>query len=444
MKKLKKLAPLLLAVLYVVTAYYMLSNKADKLEQYNTLVSHARGYAENGVVVDAMDAYKDALAIKPSVELCVEAGEVYIEDEDYYDAKRWYTNQLSSQYPDDARTYEFGIRVYLAQQKYEDVFECYDKFQDKELESEAVDELMADVLYKYDTAGQFDDVTVFSNSTDTAAVEYDGLWGYVDSTGASTIEYQFQTAGAFSDYATVSDEEGQFYYIDTSGNKKITPSQIEEANPEIGEITELKGIESGLLLIKGAKGWYYCAESGLKMQFGPFEDATIIGNGIGAVADKNGKWALISAEGSLVTDYIYDSVVSDEKGIVCRTDAVIVCQDGKYFLVDHTGAQIGDNTYSEAKAYNDGTYAAMKRDGQWYFVDTAGQEQSLGSFEEAESFSNGLAAVCKDGLWGFITDNGTVAIECQFKDAKPFAQSGSAFVKEENRWSLLMLYRYHH
>lgn len=445
MKKIKKMAPLLLVLLYIVTAAYMLNNKIDAIRQYNTLVSQAREYVKNGVIVDAMEAYEQALTLKPSADLCIEAGEVYIDSKDYYSAKRWYLNQLLSQYPSDARTYEYGIRVYMAQQKYEEVFNCYDKYQAKNLNSESVEQIMEDILYQYSIVGQYDDVSVFSNATDTAAVKSGELWGYVDASGNRTINYSYLEADIFSSYAAVLGQDKTPYYIDTSGNKKITVSQIMEANPDLGEVTALNGIESDLILAFGADGWYYCDSSSLQKKFGSFQDATKITNGIGAVSNASGKWALIDAQDNLQTDYLFDSVVSDAKGIVCRTDAIIVCKDGQYILVDHTGTQIGTNSYSEAKAFNDSTYAAMKRDNQWYFVDEKGQELSLGSFDEVESFSNGLAAVKINGLWGYITVDGTSAIDCQFTAAGPFSQSGSAFVQRENEsWGLLLLYRYHH
>jgi len=60
-------------------------------------------------------------------------------------------------------------------------------------------------------------------------------------------------------------------------------------------------------------------------------------------------------------------------------------------------------------------------------------------YEKAKSFSNGLAAVCKDGLWGFIDKEGTIVIACQFLDADYFNEKGGCMVRTSTEaWQLLL------
>ena len=62
-------------------------------------------------------------------------------------------------------------------------------------------------------------------------------------------------------------------------------------------------------------------------------------------------------------------------------------------------------------------------------------------YDDARSYTNGLAAVCINGKWGFVDEKENVVIEPQFTDAKDFNEKGSCFIKTENKWQLLKLYR---
>ena len=54
-------------------------------------------------------------------------------------------------------------------------------------------------------------------------------------------------------------------------------------------------------------------------------------------------------------------------------------------------------------------------------------------YEDAKSFMNGLAAVCKDGLWGFIDFGNNNVIECQYLEAGYFCSSGVCSVKIQQK-----------
>lgn len=443
MSKIKKMMPILLVLIYLLTAFFMVKGRGETAGEYNRLLRDARQFAENGIVSDAIDCYEDALAINPTAEIYLEAGAVYLDNEEYQSAKKWYNNKLLTEYPNDARVYEYGMTLFLRQEQYSDAFDCYETYQNRGLQSEAVEALIDEIYYAYRLSGQYDAVSLFSNTTNTAAVQKNGLWGYISASGDRKISYQYTEAGVFSDTAVVTDTDGETYYIDSDGNRKISMAQIERANPESGAITQLKRVESNLILAGNGSVWSYYDADTLQEQFGDFRDATVITNGVGAVSDASGKWALISSTGELLTEYQFDQVLADQKETVCRNAAIIVQLNGHFVLVDREGNLLSEQQYDEACAFNDATYAAMKRDGKWYFVDDQGTEYSLGEFEEAKSFSAGLAAVRQDGLWGYITMDGTMAIECQFEEAEAFNRSGSAFVKAGgSKWTLLELYRY--
>ena len=59
-------------------------------------------------------------------------------------------------------------------------------------------------------------------------------------------------------------------------------------------------------------------------------------------------------------------------------------------------------------------------------------------------FSEGLAAFCKDGKWGFISTDGSIAIHYQFEDVGDFNTKGCVFTSTNSRWALIKLYKYNH
>ena len=51
-------------------------------------------------------------------------------------------------------------------------------------------------------------------------------------------------------------------------------------------------------------------------------------------------------------------------------------------------------------------------------------------------FKEGLAAVKKDGKWGYINTKGEQIVECKFDDACDFSE-GFAWVKKDGKWGYI-------
>ena len=69
-----------------------------------------------------------------------------------------------------------------------------------------------------------------------------------------------------------------------------------------------------------------------------------------------------------------------------------------------------------------GGLAAVCKDGKWGFLDKNGQEVLPFAWDNARSFSEGVAAVERDGLWGYISLRGEIAVPLQYTGAKPFSR----------------------
>ena len=57
-----------------------------------------------------------------------------------------------------------------------------------------------------------------------------------------------------------------------------------------------------------------------------------------------------------------------------------------------------------------------------------GAEALFYKYEAVQSFSNGVAAVCLDGKWGFIDETGSETISCQYDYVQPFSEELAAFM----------------
>jgi tetratricopeptide (TPR) repeat protein len=437
----QRLIPIVLVFISAISIYYLANNRQITAKEYNVLLGKAREEALNGVVVDASEDYEKLLEMKPSFELALEAGNMYLQNEEYTSAFKWYERKLLTSYSDEPGTYEFGINVSIAAEKYADAFSVYNTYQKRSFTAESVEELMKPIMYKYVVGRGYDDVSVFTDAKGIAAVCQNGYWGYIDMRGGQITRYQYEKAGMMGDYAPVVDTSGKAYYIDTEGNLKLPASYYEASDKAFGKIKEFRPIQSSLVLAGNGKKWnYYSLETREKL-FGGYADATVITDGVGAVSMDGKTWALISSEGETITDYKFEDVLQDNKGIACRSGCLIVKEAGKYYLVDVNGKRLNDSAYDDARAFNDATLAAVDKNGKWIFVDTEGKEYDLGKFKMAQSFSHGLAGVRIGNSWGYIDMQGEVVVECQFADVRPVSTCGVTFVYDKDAWKLLTFYK---
>lgn len=107
-----------------------------------------------------------------------------------------------------------------------------------------------------------------------------------------------------------------------------------------------------------------------------------------------------------------------------------------YAFIDSDGKQVGD-TYTSAGIFSEGL-AAVQKDGKWGYVDHTGAEKIPFLFDKAYPFQEGLAAVVLDGKAGFIQPDGTLSLGFSYQDARsPYG--GRAWVKQDGKWGVLDL-----
>lgn len=431
MKNYKMLVPIALVVLLVLSAFMLFDSRKTAEEQYQTYLAEARAFREKGITVDADANYQSAYEMRPSAELAVEIGDMYRTAGMSREMRKW-GDTLLEEYPKEVGVYELLIRYYYDIGDYSTCYELARQYQGRKLSSEKIDKIIQDMTYTFDISGSFDDVSVFSNGR--AAIFYDGKWGYVTLEGTTAVYRNFQKAGAFSsaDLAPVVDMDGNAYFIDPEGNKK----QIIEG---VKELRELGYISGETFPLYDGKTWAFYNLSGQKL-FGDYDEVSALANGVAAVR-KGSDWSLVDNTGKTISKSVYFSVVMDEKTIACRNDRLFVEDMMGFHMIDSTGKEYGE-VYDAAVLFNDDTLAAVEKNGKWGFVDASGKMVIEPKYDGARSFSNGYAGVKVGDLWGFIDAKDQMVIEPQFYDVKDFSSQGSVFVSTRGYWELLTLYSF--
>lgn len=93
------------------------------------------------------------------------------------------------------------------------------------------------------------------------------------------------------------------------------------------------------------------------------------------------------------------------------------CAEG---FIDKTGKTVV--RFQSARDFSEGL-AAVEKDGKWGFIDPLGQFRVQPTFEAASSFSGGLAAAKSGGLWGYVDRAGRWVISPRFRKVEDFSDN---------------------
>jgi hypothetical protein len=76
--------------------------------------------------------------------------------------------------------------------------------------------------------------------------------------------------------------------------------------------------------------------------------------------------------------------------------------------------------------------AAIKKDGRWGFIDKTGAIVIQPEFDGVKNFSDGMAAIKQKGKWGYINKNGEVTIQPKYYDAYNFRENIARVERYDN------------
>lgn len=117
-------------------------------------------------------------------------------------------------------------------------------------------------------------------------------------------------------------------------------------------------------------------------------------------------------------------------------DTVVVqTASNRNALYDINGTELAPAEYSYISPASDGM-AAMKKDGKYGFLSVSGNT-ILPQYEEVQSFADGLAPVKEHGKWGVIDKAGRTVVPSIYQETGPAYAEGRLAVKKDNRWGFI-------
>jgi len=259
---------------------------------------------------------------------------------------------------------------------------------------------------------------VFGFNEGMATVENNGKFGIIDRTGRVIVPIENDWVSGFGQNgiaAIIGDVsvDGSSFFVDRSGAKIITDARFAH---------NVLGVDTSRVTL---------ATWGVLDHF--IEDfAPVIAwlgepsREVSPRSELPARIAFMNRSGEIVyvTDIEYNSSIG-ATGFVCEILYIEIGHEIAAFNM-----QDGNVVYLgrfEGVMYFSEDLAAVRRDGKWGFVDKNGDIVIPITFQHALGFSEGLAAVSIDDMWGFIDRSGNVVVPLEFNFVSSFSE-GLAFV----------------
>ena len=195
-----------------------------------------------------------------------------------------------------------------------------------------------------------------------------GLWGFIDKSGKTVIDFKYNVAVSFSEgLAAVQNINDKWGFIDKDGNEVI---------PFI----------------------YY--------------DVRSFSEGLAAVKDINDKWGFIDKSGNAIIPFEYDYAGSFAEGLAAVRNA-----SGNCGYINNSGKVVIDFKYDGALAFSEGLASVRNYDGKYGFIDKTGKEVILFKYDRADPFRGGLSKVYDNNsvLCGFIDKSGKLVVPFKYR-----------------------------
>jgi hypothetical protein len=328
--------------------------------------------------------------------------------------------------------------------------------------------------------------------------------GYINTQGEFVIQPQFNTAWPFeNDKAVVETNEGLFYidktgkkvgkvpddkspyndgtqslYVsndgakfgfDRSGGEEVVPARYDFATDFEGPVARVNigaNFRDEEYVYAGGK-WGLINRQGNAITppgcelIMPFHNGTAMFNNGGQATYSlcegecdeyvyysctGGKWGLLNEKGTVVLEAKYDRIIP-------FGDNFLAGQEGKYTLLDATGAKVYDGLvminldeieagfipmWYDLKfttAWQDGLAGILNNTGKW-LVKPAYASIVYKDLNASTPFTEGLVAVQSEEKWGAVDEAGTLVIPAEHDALRNFS-SGMAAVMDKGKWGFI-------
>jgi hypothetical protein len=286
---------------------------------------------------------------------------------------------------------------------------------------------------------QYEAVGSFSEGL--AAVQLQGLWGFVNVAGKLVVPARFTAAGAFHQGRAQVLLSGHWGYVN-AGGKIAIQYRFDAALP----------FSEGLAAVRENGKWGYVDTMGQFVIKPQYEDARPFREGLAAAAQES-RWGLIGPDGQWRLAAKYDAVQStnapapavgmtpgaaeaERLAAQFYEGRLTVSDDYHNAFLDPQGKLIKPATPADdILGYSEGL-AAFQATYRWGFLALDGKVAIAPTWDQAQPFAQGLAAVERQGIWGYITKTGKLAIPMRYDRITPF-ESGMAAVRLAGTWQLI-------
>lgn len=151
-----------------------------------------------------------------------------------------------------------------------------------------------------------------------------------------------------------------------------------------------------------------------------------------AVVVLNNKYGFIDVQGHVKIPFMYDNAYSFKEGL-----AVVENCDGDLGFINLSGKEVIPAKYCRANSFNEGLALvgifSINDNIDYTFINKRGNIViDCSKYDEVCDFKEGLAAVERNNLWGFINQNGKEVIPCKYNNVDDFYE-GLAVVTN-NDW----------
>ncbi|MDD3920086.1 MAG: WG repeat-containing protein [Eubacteriales bacterium] len=252
-----------------------------------------------------------------------------------------------------------------------------------------------------------------------------GKWGYKDPSGVPVITPVFDGAMEFGKglyaFAAVKDGNGQLRWglITRMGAWQVQP-----------QFSDVRGYAEDMAAVEKNQKWGYIDLSGKVVIDYTFREAGDFSCGRAAVRTGS-YWGYTDTDGDLAV-----AATWDEAGTFCD-DMAFVKQGAKQYIINKVGEKITTMGDITGTAYSEGFACVKYENGKYGYFNINRDRAFQQMYANAQNYSDGYAAVCENGLWGYITNRGVIAVPCVYRQAAPFNQSRAAVQDESGKWGYI-------
>jgi hypothetical protein len=233
-----------------------------------------------------------------------------------------------------------------------------------------------------------------------AAVEVNGLWGFLNTEGKLAIKPK---------YKTISDWSGGFATAETKKNIMVITADGSEIIITDTRVYEAEGFSEGLAPFKTMDGKEGFINTEGKVVIMPVFKGTgpFIG-GKAWVKTQAGSVGYINTNG----DWIHKADFTNARNFDLKSKMALVKRSGQWEYINESGQTLPIylDSYGE---FSDGL-AFGKLNALVGFIDPTGNWVIQPTFRAVRDFKNGYAAASKGELWGIIDETGNWVVPPKF------------------------------